>query len=303
PDHPKQSAPTVRTHPPRSDGLSAACCVRTLSYLRWILLCALAATPLLAADRDDGAPKLSTDEQARLAEAMSGTFDMSTEPRPFVTLLILDQKGNKHPSFWVGTNKGGELTFAAKADMLEDELVLKQSGEMIMGLRQTAYKWNMEDVLPGGAWMPDLKERNFTISLDTVTDTRMTAIRKGHLFVDIAAGGAAGKDARLITMVGRGSGEIRVDDRRARWEGELELTFLDSVTMFSVKAVFPLPGKELGLEGERAEGITATIYSASTPMVSKPDIRLEDSAGLIPLGHGLDVDEIEDELGDDLLGD
>ncbi len=267
------------------------------------LFCALLATPLPAANRDGGVPDLSSEEQARLAEAMTGTFDMTKEPRPFITLLILDQADNKHPSFWVGSNVGGEITFAAKADMLEGELVLKQSGEMVMGIHQTAFKWNMEDILPGGKWMPGLDERTLTISLDTVEGARMTAIRKGQMFVDIEAGGAAGKDARLITMAARGSGEIRVDDRRARWEGDVELTFLDTVTMFSVKAVFPLPGKQLGLEGERAEGITATIYSASSPMVSKPDLKLEDSAGLIPLGHGLDVDEIEDELADDLLGD
>jgi hypothetical protein len=73
-----------------------------------------------------------------LAETAHGTFDMTRNPRPWIVYMILDQEGNRYPSFWCGGNVGGTIVFGGKLDDLDGTFGLNQTGSFTVSLLHTA---------------------------------------------------------------------------------------------------------------------------------------------------------------------
>jgi hypothetical protein len=68
------------------------------AWLQVVAVCLLlVAGPALA--KDKAPPKLSTKQSENLMGNVKGTFDMAHQSRPYIVFLILDQVGNRHPSF------------------------------------------------------------------------------------------------------------------------------------------------------------------------------------------------------------
>ena len=60
----------------------------------------------------------SVTEQEEMMEHVSGAFDMSRNPRPYIVYMILDQQGSRYPSFWCGKNIEGKVGFKGQLDCL-----------------------------------------------------------------------------------------------------------------------------------------------------------------------------------------
>jgi hypothetical protein len=133
--------------------------------------------------------------------------------------------------------------------------VLEQSGGFTVQLTNAARKTGMTNSLPGGAWVEKMREVNFRVAFDRFTGAALKGTRKDG--GDRAIGGS------LIQLDTSFTGKVSVGDRTAPIAGTAVLEFSDSEPVFKLVAKFSLPGKELGLEGAKGEGITATLYTAS----------------------------------------
>ncbi len=216
---------------------------------------------------DDPLPKMDFEEREQLVERMNGVFDFSKSPRPYVVLLILDQEGNRFPSYWAGRNHAGETTIRTTVDELENRIVLTQEGAFSVRITNWARKIGMQDRLPSGALTEDLGEREFLVTFTKLKEARITGIREGRLYVDCDVGGVGGKESRLITVTAECTGRVSYGERSGGFSGPVELTFMDSVTLFAIKAEFDFPGEALGV----GEGIRATLWTGSAENVRKPD--------------------------------
>ena len=221
--------------------------------------------------KEKAPPKLSTKQSEDLMANVKGTFDMTKQPRPYIAFLILDQAGNRYPSFWCGRNAGGEIKFAGRHDLLDDRTVVEQAGAFAVQLTNTARKSGMTEALPGGAWTEQLRELNFRIQFDKFTDATLLGVRKD--------GGDRAIGGNLIQFTAKFTGRVNVGDHAAPIAGTATLEFSDFTPIFKLVAKFPLPGKELGLPGAKGEGITATFYTSSASTGSaKPTLDVKPGA-------------------------
>lgn len=225
--------------------------MRAIVFLGAALLCGMTGA------KDARPPVLSTEQSDALMSSIRGSFDMTRQPRPFIVLLVLDQQGNRYPSFWCGRNSLGTIRFEGRHDLLEDRNVLEQSGGFTVQLTHTARKIGMEDALPGGAWIAQVREIPFRVTFDRFTGATLQGTRKDG--GDRAIGGT------LIQFDVSFAGKVSVGDRSAPIAGRATIEFSDSQPIFKLVAKFPLPGRELGLAGAKGEGITATLHTASAP--------------------------------------
>jgi hypothetical protein len=215
-----------------------------------------------------GAPKPAPGPTptAALAETAHGTFDMTRNPRPWIVYMILDQEGNRYPSFWCGGNVGGTIVFGGKLDDLDGTFGLNQTGGFTVSLIHTARKTGMFGVLPAGDWMDGIRNRNMKVTFERFTEATI-----------------ASEDKLIVKVSATCEGTIGVGERRAPFKGTATLSFSRVEPTFAIAAKFPLPGKALGLDGSKGEGITATLYTASANTLAgagAPVVGSEDSKAL-----------------------
>lgn len=221
--------------------------------------------------KDKAPSKLSTKQSEDMMANVKGTFDMTKQPRPYIAFLILDQAGNRYPSFWCGRNLEGAIKFAGQHDPLEDKIVVGQTGAFSVQLTNTARKYGMFDELPGGEWAEKLREVNFRVTFDKFANPVFKGIRKD--------GGDRAIGGNLIQFEFQMTGKASVGDRSAPITGTAVLEFSDFTPIFKLVAKFAFPGKELGLE--TGEGITATLYTASASTASsRPTLDLKPGADM-----------------------
>jgi hypothetical protein len=194
-----------------------------------------------------GKPDAGPVPTAQLAELTRGTFDMTKNPRPWIVFMILDQEGNRYPSFWCGGNVGGTIVFGGKLDELDGTFGLNQTGSFAVTLVHTARKTGMFGVLPGGDWMDGIRNRGMKLTFERFTEGTIKSEDKENVMVSTVC-----------------EGTISVGERQAKFKGTAVLSFSRETPSFGICARFPLPGKELGLDGSKGEGITATLYTASS---------------------------------------
>jgi hypothetical protein len=228
-----------------------------------VLIALLLAVPGWA--KDKAPPTLSTKESENLLGNVKGTFDMTKQPRPYIVFLILDQAGNRYPSFWCGRNAEGNIKFEGRHDLLDDKTVVEQTGGFTVQLTNAARKTGMYDRLPGGVWAEKLRENNFRFIFERFTGATFKGTRKD--------GGDRGIGGNFIQFDTTFTGKVTVGDRTAPVTGTAVLEFSDFTPIFKLVAKFPFPGKELGLDGAKGEGITATLYTSSANTgSSKPNL-------------------------------
>ncbi len=214
----------------------------------------------------------SQDAEKYISNA-KGRFDMTKQPRPFGAFLILDQAGNRYPSFWCGKNAEGVIVFDGRHDLLDDKLVVDQTGWFAVQLTTAARKVGMYDRLPGGVWVEKLVENNFLVRFDRFTGAKFAGTR-----ADEGERGAGGKLIKIETAF---SGSVSVAGKTAPISGTAVLEFSDNVPLFRLVAKFDLPGEALGLAGEKGKGITATLYTSSALVgADKPSIDTEPAGDL-----------------------
>ena len=230
-----------------------------------VLMAATPASKGKAAKAD--APK-GLELTPELVGCIHGTFDMSKNPRPYIVYMVLDQTNNIYPSFWCGGNAGGKITFSAKLNELDGTMEYKQTGSFTVQLGNAPRKYGMDDVLPGGAWIAKLRENKFQVTFERFDSPVIVS----------AGGGTRGEmPVTLLTVNMAIGGTVSVADRKAPFAGTATMVFSDTVPTFSLHARFPFPGKELGLEGAKGEGMTATLCTASViEKSSAPDGRGKD---------------------------
>lgn len=222
-----------------------------------------------------GPKKVVLDEAAKqtLTAYAGGTYDMSKSPRPHAVYLILDQKDNLYPSFWCGHNQGGKITFDTGYDSLDEAVRFSQSGSFTVQIANAAHKKGMSDVLPGGAWIDGLRELEFRITFDSITDAVLKESKKTRVITGKAAGSGNESSISFDVKVG---GTVSVGGKRARFKGTGVLGFLGGAPAFTFQTRFAFPGKELGLEGVKGADITATLYTSSTITRVKPKTITDD---------------------------
>jgi hypothetical protein len=211
------------------------------------------------------AKSLTSAAQQKWIEHVRGSFDMTKNPRPYIVYMVLDQEGNRWPSFWCGKNVEGVIKFTGEHDVLEDTVVVKQTGSFTCELTNIARKYGMFDELPGGEWAESLREKPIRITFHSFENPVLTGTRTDH--------GDRAMSGNLILVEATCSGTVQAGGKTAPFAGTARLEFSDYTPVFRIAAKFSFPGKELGLVGAKGQGITATFYTASTPTVAKPSLR------------------------------
>jgi hypothetical protein len=228
-----------------------------------------------AAQVPEKPPELDDAARMTLTTFGKGVFDMTKNPRPYVVFLILDQEGNRCPSFLCGRNLSGKVAFNPEEDILERCVRIRTEGSFTLEVGHAAHKHGMDGVLPGGEWVARLREQPITIAFDRIAD----GVFAGSEVTKMTTGrGLTGSGASVHFDVTCG-GAISVGGQKARFQGKGRLTFLGGAPAFTLRATFPLPGKELGLGGPKGEGITATLYTGSAVTTVMPTITPAGDAG------------------------
>ena len=192
------------------------------------------------------------DHHRRISTAASGAFDMSQEPRRFPFFLILEQETLRFPSFWTGEHHEGNLSFRPKTDMLTGELDLNAEGSFSVQVTRSPRKIGMEEELPGGPWMSELRERGFLIHFDAFRDAKPGDIRRG-------------REGNVIEITAKADGRVEVDGKFAPMQAEVQLLFQERTPNFTLLAEFTFEGEPLGLTGDQAGPIQAK-FSTLSPM-------------------------------------
>lgn len=204
----------------------------------------------------------------RVVRAASGVFDMSREPRRFPFLLILDQETLKYPSFWVGTNARGSVTFNPETDLLTGGLDLNTEGSFTLLVTNSTRKNGMEDTLPGGPWMQNTRERNLELTFENFTEAKLGEVRRG-------------RDGNIIEVLAQARGKVSVDGKEAPFEGKARFLFAERTPNFTLHAQIEFEGAPLGLEGPQAGPIQASVSTLS-PLGDPPPAR--PATGADPFG-------------------
>jgi hypothetical protein len=200
----------------------------------------------------------------KLLKHIGGTYDMTKNPHAYPVYMVLDQEGNKHPSFWAGGNAEGTVKIVSTYDPLEDTVSIKQQGSFALKMVAAARKFGMYDRLPGGVWAPKLRENNFRLVIEGLENAKVLGTKKGM--------STLGHECTLIIVDAEAVGKVCVEDKSAPFRGPVRLEFSDKIFTFSLKSSFAFPGKALGLEGPKGEKITATVYTKSTSSIETPDL-------------------------------
>lgn len=247
-----------------------------MTYLRFAmkiaLLLLLAVSSATGKERRKKAkkkgPEFTEAQLTKFVEFARGNFDMSKNARPFQVVLILDQEENRYPSFWCGKNVTGKTQFYGKFEMIDGKPALTHAGGFTVQITNAARKLGMFDVIPGGVWVPGLRERNFRITVEKVTDAKF---KTANTVRTVSGKGLAGTSLVVYFDVVI-TGKVEVGEKSAPFKGTATLGFLGRTPAFKIHAKFPLPGKELGLEGTKGQGIVATMYTASVPSAELPKL-------------------------------
>ncbi len=210
-------------------------------------------------DTPDQAPVLNQAARLTLTTYGKGTFDMSRQPRPHVVFLILDQDGNRYPSFWCGRNREGSVVLNASEDTLAQRVKLEPEGAFTLEVNRAAHKHGMHDTLPGGVWIADLGEQPILITIDAITD----AVFAGSKEQELITGKGLTRRGESVFFDVTVSGSFAAGGREAPFTGQGRLTMLGGAPAFTLRVTFPVPGHALGLAGAKGEGITATLHTAS----------------------------------------
>lgn len=229
---------------------------------------ALLATGVGVLAAGDKKPAPAIQPTPKICEALRGSFDMSKNPRPWIGFMVMDQEGNPYPSFWCGGNAGGTIVFAGKVDDLDETFSLNQTGEFKVDFVHTARKHGMFDRLPAGEWMDGIRARPITFVFSSFTEPVITAVKATDRRSDTGIG--AFGEGGTVEVSAKFAGTVTVGNRKAPFSGTANLSFMRAVPSFALRAVFTLPGKELGLLGSKGEGITATLYTASVSVLNTP---------------------------------
>lgn len=204
----------------------------------------------------------------KICETITGSFDMTKNPRPWIGLMIMDQEGNPYPSFWCGGNAGGTIVFKARIDDLDETFSVSQTGSFTVDFVHTARKHGMFDRLPAGEWMDGIKARPIRFVFSSFTDPVVTADKGSDRRSDTAAGALS--EGGSVEVTAKFAGTVEVGSRKAPFSGTAFLSFMKGVPSFSIRATFVLPGRELGLLGSKGEGINVTMYTASVAILNTP---------------------------------
>jgi hypothetical protein len=120
-------------------------------------------------------------------------------------------------------------------------------------ISSAARKYGMADILPAGTWIEGIGGRPIKITFSSFKTPVVTA-----------------ENQRVVEVSLEVAGIVEVADRKASFSGKATMQFSRVEPSFSMCAVFPFPGKELGLVGSKGEGITATLYTASASNLTSP---------------------------------
>jgi hypothetical protein len=118
----------------------------------------------------------SVTEQEEMMEHVSGAFDMSRNPRPYIVYMILDQQGSRHPSFWCGKNVEGKVGFKGQLDVLDEKIHVTQNGAFTVQITNAARKYGMFDTIPGGVWAQKFAALNFRIIFETFSEVALQGL-------------------------------------------------------------------------------------------------------------------------------
>lgn len=229
--------------------------------------------------------------EVKPSDVIRGAFDMSTQPRPYVVYLTLDQEGVPHPSFWAGRNHEGTPVFRAGQDVLTGQLELNHQNPWMMRVTNAPNKRGNEHMMPMGHLMGSLSDDMFIISIDSIRDARHTETRGITLSTSASGGDPVSHQAMIIEAVA--SGSVMVNDTSTKWQGPIRMSWPITYPTFSFSINFTFKGSAFGLSGAHGGEIKAVLYAASTTTLDVPGTEGGDSG---MLDDAIDLDMM-DEFG------
>lgn len=212
---------------------------------------------------------LSERELQKLLPIARGEFNMSQNPRRYCVFMIFDQQDNIIPSFWCGHNLTGKAVFNAGIDVLTGGLNLNHSGAFTVKITNTANKFGMEKVIPGGEMVGSSpgKEHEFVFEIEKITGAVFKRTQKSG----IVTGAGAGKDAQFIEFDVKVAGTAGFDGRNVPFEGKGTIGFNDSVAQFRIYVEFDLDIAKLGLKGGNGKPVKVQLYTRSSVSTKLPE--------------------------------
>ena len=190
---------------------------------------------------------------------ISGTWDFSKAPRKYAAWGILRQKGNRYPNFFAGAPVGGQFRVGSEVDLLGDEWMPTLAGRLKIELNQAAAKHGMEEQIPGGIWIADLKERPVRIELEQFSDLALAPVEK--------------KD-KGPRVQGKVKGRLIVGEKSAPIEGSLTLLYKKGIAKFDLNAVLTFTGNDVGLPAKQSGPLQLELGLAGKTGILKPELDL-----------------------------
>jgi hypothetical protein len=182
----------------------------------------------------------------------NGIFDMAQQPRAFSFFMILDQEGLRFPSFWAGENGGGRITIAPETDLLSGDLLLNTEGSFSLLVTRSSQRAGMENIIPGGPWMRNLREQNFRVVFTEFFDAAAAPPEEGRR-----------PDPNTVRLQAQARGHVEVQGQKAPFEGRATFIFSRSTPSFRFHSTVTFRGDALGLTGAQAGPIQASISTLS----------------------------------------
>lgn len=216
------------------------------------VLVAAALSAARAADTAKGDPEA-------MARVASGVYDMSRNPHAYALWLIFDQEDNRFPSFWVGQNASGKITFRGHTDLFTGEAKVEEKGPFTLKVTNGTRKRGLEDRLPAGEWMQALREKNVEIAIAEIGDVKAKGVK------------TTDKDS-MAEFTGVCKGELRAGGRSVAFVAPVQLTFTEKVAQFSLDMAFTFAPADLGVTGGNGKPITVTLCTVSAQSTAKPTI-------------------------------
>jgi hypothetical protein len=223
-------------------------------YLAVLLAC-LIALPLQAADKTGTKKAEPPVEPAKVAKAMNGTFNMEDQPRKYIVFLVLEQEGNRYPSFWTGANRSGEFSLNAQVDELTGNLIIDPTGKLSCEVSHTSRKQGMAEILPGGAWIAGIKDTRPQITFDSYKNWKPGPMKKMK---------TGETESEAVTAMAEFAGTMSVGSKKAPIKGTVEYRFATAQRQFQVLADFTFTGAKLGLSGKQASEIKGSLFTGSS---------------------------------------
>lgn len=182
----------------------------------------------------------------------SGIFDMARQPRVFSFFMILDQEALRFPSFWAGENGGGQIKISPETDLLSGDLMLNTEGSFSLLVTRSSQRAGMEEMIPGGPWMRNLREQNFRVVFTEFFDAAAAPEEEGRR-----------RNADTVRLQASARGHVEVQGQRSPFEGTATFVFSRRTPTFQFHSTVTFRGDALGLSGPQGGPIQARISTLS----------------------------------------